>query len=58
MEDNLCKYGNTYRVAHGKDELVIKEKINNYKRKLCESFFNHFGICHKMYRSTLSKKII
>ena len=58
MEDNFYKYGNTCQVPHGKDELVIKEKINNFKRKFCESYFNHFDIWFKMYLSTLSKKII
>ena len=44
MENHFCQYGNKCRYAHGKDDLVIKEKINNYKRKLCKSFFKE-GFC-------------
>ena len=44
METNFCVYGNKCRFAHGFKELVVKKQINNYKQKMCNSFFKK-GFC-------------
>jgi hypothetical protein len=44
METNFCVYGNKCRFAHGYKELVVKKQINNYKQKMCNSFFKK-GYC-------------
>ena len=52
-ETKQCPYGKKCRFAHGKEELLSKNKGNNYKKKECKSF-SELGYC--LYGSRCSFK--
>jgi len=51
-----CYFGSSCIFAHSKEELVKRERDNNYKTKRCKNFFNK-GYCNYGKRCLFSHKV-